>query len=271
MAGAEMHAIFLAVENQSKDYGMSVKSLLLSGVVLGMLAAPAFAGVEETYNPDKPYAVTPWYGKAGAADLDFIAGMRPHHAGALTMSEEYLKDPQAENAGLKQLARGIIHNQTFEIGVLDNAESHIGQLADDGTGQIAANGQVQKEKFFRAPMPGPLDIFAGPTTVSARDVQFAKAMVIHHQAAVDMCGDYLENPEAHSGYLQQMCLDIIRDQKQEIGYMNGVVARYAGDPDAVKIDASMIHGMEGMKHTGMNHNDMNMDGHKAMPAHHKMQ
>lgn len=216
-------------------------------------SGPAFATLEDSYDPGQPRVVTPWYGVAGAevrkADMWFIRGMRPHHAGALTMSDDYLNDPAARNGRLKQLARGIIHNQKFEIGMLDSVENHIGSEEYIGNMQrIASEGLTQREKFFRAPVPGPLDAWAGARDVSARDVQFAKAMIVHHQAALDMARAYLHDPAAKNGYLKQMCLDILLDQAQEIAFMEGVIADYPGNPDDVKIDASMIHGMEGMNH-----------------------
>ena len=230
-------------------------NLLYMGIIAGFIgmSTPAHATLEETYDPGQPRAVTPWYGVAGesvrAADHWFISGMRPHHAGALTMSDDYLTDPAARNGRLKQLARGIIHNQKFEIGMLDTVEKHINSAEYIGNMQrIATEGLTQRERFFRAPVPGPLDAWAGDKTVSARDVQFAKAMIVHHQAALDMARDYLHNPDAKNGYLKQMCLDILLDQAQEIAFMNDVIADYPGNPDDVKIDASMVHGMEGMSH-----------------------
>lgn len=221
--------------------------------VCAALSAPAHATLEETYDPGQPRAVTPWYGVAGtearAADMWFIKGMRPHHAGALTMSEDYLRDAVARNGRLQQLARGIIHNQKFEIGMLDSVEKHIGDKEYVGNMQrIASEGVTQRDKFFRAPVPGPLDAWAGSPDVSARDVQFAKAMIVHHQAALDMAREYLHDPAAKNGYLKQMCLDILLDQAQEIAFMEDVIADYPGNPNDVKIDASMVHGMEGMSH-----------------------
>ena len=229
--------------------------LLYMGIIAGFLAlhTPAHATLEDTYDPGQPRAVTPWYGVAGesvrAADHRFIKGMRPHHAGALTMSDDYLTDPAARNGRLKQLARGIVHNQTFEIGMLDTVEKHIqGNEYIGNMQRIASEGLTQRDRFFRAPVPGPLDTWAGDRNVSARDVQFAKAMIVHHQAALDMSREYLHDPAAKNGYLKQMCLDILLDQAQEIAFMEDVIADYPGNPDDVKIDASMVHGMEGMSH-----------------------
>lgn len=216
------------------------------------LSAPAYASVEANYDAAEPRATTPWYAPASeaarAADMDFITGMRPHHAGALSMSEAYLADPNASNATLKQLARGIIRNQTFEIGMLDSVESFVAPAtAETGMRQVAEEGQVQRKLFIRSPIP---TLLLDRSAVSARDVQMAKAMIVHHQAALDMCRDYLNREGADNGYLRGMCLDIQLDQQQEINLMNAVIARYPGDPASVKIDASMIHGMDHMLEQG---------------------
>ncbi len=94
-------------------------------------AVPTLAAVEEEYTPGGTPSLTTWYGTADpaafAADRAYVAGMRPHHAGALTMAQEYLADPKASSPALKGLARGIIVNQTFEIGMLDEVERNLNQ------------------------------------------------------------------------------------------------------------------------------------------------
>ena len=124
-------------------------------------------------------------------------------------------------------------------------------------------GLAQKQRFTRAPMPGP--IYTGNKNVTARDVQFAKAMVVHHEGALTMCNDYLSNPVATNKYLRLLCVDILTDQKQEIDFMNAAIKRYPGNPDDVKIDASMIHGMEGMNH-GAGHGSMHRGHAPKKPA-----
>lgn len=219
------------------------------------ISVPAYAALEPGYTPG-PRVGTAWYGSVGkderSADLNFIKGMRPHHAGALTMSQQYLKDPHAKNEALKALARGIIHNQTFEIGMLDMVEGFMKPKATEQreVRQIATKDWGQVQKFIRWPAPSRLSQSISEQDVSKRDVQFAKAMIIHHQAALDMSHEYLQDPAARNGYLELMCLDIITDQAQEIALMNAIISNYPGDPDKVKINASMIHGMEGMNHGG---------------------
>lgn len=225
-----------------------------------LVAAPARANVEEEYNPDRLITRTPWLAKvtpeSKAADLAFIDGMKPHHEGALTMSQEYLNDPAAENYALKQLAKGIIHNQKFEIGLLAELRGTVSKASTDPDApaqKVAKEGRAQTEKFFRSAIPGPLDNRIQPKAVSARDVLFAKAMSIHHRAAVDMARAYLRNPHVNNPYLELFCIDIVRDQSLEIAYMQSVIDKYEGDAAAIAVPRSMVHGMAhmgGMAHAG---------------------
>lgn len=232
-----------------------MKNIILSLSVLCLSTGVAFAAVEPDYAPDKPPVTNPWYAKQSAAerqaDLDFITGMKPHHEGALSMSNEYLQSKDASHGPLIALAKGIIHNQTFEIGMLARVKELVGKplQADPEWRQIAEKGLAQKQRFTRAPMPAGF----GGAAVSRRDVEFAKAMIVHHEGALTMCNDYLSNPNATNKYVRLLCVDILTDQKMEINLMHSIVGKYAGNPDDVKIDPSMIHGMEGMNHGAGGH------------------
>lgn len=236
---------------------------ILTISLLMCLPVQAKAQVEPDYDPSKPPVTAPWFGNVGAAerkaDLDFIKGMRPHHAGALTMSQEYLKNKNASDPRLQKLAKGIMHNQTFEIGLLDMLEGFAKPAAPaEGTEwrQIAVKGLAQKQKFVRAPVP----VLWGGGPVSKEDVRFAKAMIVHHEGALTMCKDYLGNDDAQNKYLRLLCVDILKDQANDIRFMRSVIGYYPGNPDEVTIDASMIHGMEGMDHGAHG------SRHKAAPA-----
>jgi uncharacterized protein (DUF305 family) len=248
---------------------MSIRTSLLLAAATLALAAPSMAAIEEGYQPGGAPVPTTWYEPASPAalkaDRDYVAGMRPHHAGALTMAREYLADPQASSPMLKALAVAIIHNQSFEIGLLDEVSRNLDRppivlnlgLARIALQPSATEGLGQLQKFQRSPIPGAAAALADPgAPVTARDVQFARAMTVHHQAALETARAYHANPDARNGFLGLMNVDIVTDQSQEIALMRRVIATYPGDPDAVQVDASMIHGMEGMRHGG---------GH-AMPA-----
>jgi uncharacterized protein (DUF305 family) len=238
-------------------------TLMAAAAGLALAAgSPARAAVEEGYDPSAAPIPTTWYGPADPAairaDRDYIAGMRPHHAGALTMAQEYLTDPQARSPVLRRLAEAIVRNQSFEIGLLDEVARNLDRppvvlnlgVVRLAVQPMATEGLGQMQRFIRSPIPSPLAALSAPGAVTARDVQFAKGMTIHHQAALEMARAYHANPDARNQFLGLMNVDIITDQSQEIALMRSVIATYPGDPNAVRVDASMIHGMEGMRHGG---------------------
>jgi uncharacterized protein (DUF305 family) len=229
-----------------------------AGLALAAAAPSASAAIEDSYSPGEPPVSTTWFGPVSAearrADLDYIAGMRPHHAGALSMSREYLADPGRSSPLLQALARAIIANQTFEIGMLDEVARNLDRppvrFGPFGAAlqPQATEGLAGVQRFFKEPIPSEPGYAAGPVT--ERDVQFAKAMIVHHEGALEMARAYHANRDARNGYLGLMNVDIITDQAQEIALMRRAVAAYPGDPDAVRVDPSMVHGMEGMRHGG---------------------
>lgn len=231
-----------------------LRRAMMVAAVAAPLALPAHAAVEGGFEPGSMQWQSVWYGPATPAarkaDLDYVAGMRPHHAGALTMSQEYLADPQAGSPLLKQLACAIIANQTFEVGLLDEVARNLQQppiaLGALRLQPMASEGLGQATRFWHVPMPTALGYAVGP--VSERDVRFAKAMTVHHQGALDMARAYHANPQARNGFLGLFNVDVRTDQAAEIALMAYVVRNYPGDADAVKVDPSEIHGMEGMMH-----------------------
>ncbi len=239
---------------------------LLFTLTFLVISTPAFAIIEASYTHHKDRISTPWYvkntSKTKARDLAFIKHMSPHHKGALSMSKEYLTDPAARNVRLQQLARGIIHNQEFEITVMDMIKTYQeGNKANGSWEQVAEKDMAQKLVFWRAPLPSILDRSHGDQSVSASDVSFAKAMIIHHEGALVMAQGYLDKG-SNNGYLRRLCLDILVDQANEIAYMHSIIDEYAGNPDDIVITADMIHGMEGMEHM--------LPGYEGGHAHHHM-
>ena len=240
------------------------RRLAVACLISFALATPARAVIEEQYNQDTAGPPeTTWYVAANpaaqAVDRAYVSGMRPHHAGALTMSQDYLADPQSSSPVLRALARAIIRNQTFEIALLDAVAADLARppmvvplgFTTLRLQPVADEGWAQKSRFFRSPMPSLLDALSNPAArVTERDVAFAKGMTMHHQAAVDMARDYHANPAARNGFLGLMNIDIERDQTQEIGLMQSVIHQYAGNPDTVIVNPATVHGMEGMNHGG---------------------
>jgi uncharacterized protein (DUF305 family) len=245
------------------------RSLLLLAVAASALLAarPALAVLGEGDGEGAAPVVTRSYivvsperlAAVRKADRDYVTGMRAHHAGALTMSQAYLTDPQASSPILKELAHAIMQNQRYEIAVLDEVARQLDQeprVVDLGflrfaVQPAASEGLAQQYRYARYPVPSLFTpVFRADAPVTMRDVQFAKAMTIHHQGALDMARAYQADPDARNSFLGLMNVDIVTDQSQEIALMRRVVAAYAGDAEAVPVPASMIHGMEGMSHGG---------------------
>ena len=190
------------------------------------------------------------------ADLDFAADMKRHHEGAVTMSRAYLEDPRGTNPILRKMARGIIANQRFEIAMLDVVRRHAATapetVLDLGFARIVrrpagVDGLEHESGALKREPPGFVDLALAPGLESSeRDVKFAKEMMIHHQGAVDMARRYNTDPQARNLILKRLNLDIVVDQSYEIGFLQQIVDRYPGNPDAVAI-ADQIPGMEGMR------------------------
>jgi len=246
------------IPNGIRRHGLCLTALAFIAAatpVRAMVGEGADEGVQPVISTF--YTVVPASALAAAlkADRDYVKGMRAHHAGALTMSEEYLADPRAESPALRALAVAIIHNQRFEIALLDGVTRNLDQgsrmVGGIAVQPSASEGLAVEYRFARYPIPGVLVPFARPGgTVTERDVQFAKAMTIHHQGALDMAGAYQADPNARNTFLGLLNVDIVTDQTQEIALMRRVVAAFPGNAEAVAVPASMIHGMEGMAHGG---------------------
>ncbi|KAA0679531.1 DUF305 domain-containing protein [Roseomonas genomospecies 6] len=200
------------------------------------------------------------------ADLDYVIGMREHHAGALTMSEEYLA--KGRNPVLRRMAGAIIANQEYEIAVLDEVKRQVEQppkvLVDFGATKlirrpVATEGLEHQLAYVKAPPPTALDLWTTRGAVDEYDVRWAMAMIAHHQGALDMARAYNADPNGKNSFLREMNYDIVQDQTYEIGLLESVVARYPGDASAIKLDPSMVHGMSmhgghgTMDHGAMNH------------------
>ena len=193
------------------------------------------------------------------------------------VADDYLRAPERSSERLQALAKGIKHNQDFEILALDVVEYTVKDIdfGESGAGwhRIATRDLAQHQRFIRKAMPAISPLFGHDDQVSTADVRFAKAMIVHHEGALMMARDYLDNPDTDNGYLERMNLDILRDQAQEIALMWDIVGDYKGDHCDITITPDMIDGMDDM----MGHMDfskvncapqeMSHEGHGAHHAH----
>ena len=211
--------------------------------------------------------------RAMQADLSFARDMARHHQGAVDMARAYLDDPRGTNPVIQHLARAIIHNQAFEIAVLDVVRRHVEAgpmtIARLGSYQVVSLSRgvdgLEHEWFFvEAPPPSVLDLwFSSDPRISAFDVQFARPMIEHHSAALKMATAYNTNPDGGNSVLGPLNINILISQRYEIGLLRRLIARYPGDPTTVPDDPKMMEIM----HRSMSGMHGSNDG-GGTPPHH---
>lgn len=186
----------------------------------------------------------------GRKDLDYIDTMNRHHEGAQAMSRDYLADPRGTNQVLRKLSSAIINNQGFELAVLAAARESVAKppvvwnagFVHIGIRELGIDGLEHRWRFMPWPAPSPIELALLPRSeISEFDVAWAKGMTMHHQAAVDMAWAYNRDHLGRNRVLRLMNLDIIREQRYEIGLLDQLVARYPGDETAIQ--AIMPKGM----------------------------
>jgi uncharacterized protein (DUF305 family) len=200
--------------------------------------------------------------RAARADQDYALMMVRHHKGAVDMARLYLADPRGTNPILRRLATAIIHNQRFEISVLEIVRQDVERgprpLFAAGGSEFfvlrrGRHGLEHDWHFIKDTPPGALDVWlTRGMTVSDFDVQFARPMIEHHAAALTMVAEYNRNPDGGNAVLGTMNYDITIDQKAEIGLMHRVLARYPGNLSAVPDHPPMMDIMQ-LSMSGMHH------------------
>ena len=109
-------------------------------------------------------------------ETDFIAEMIPHHMGAVSMSVYEIK--YGRNAEMIQLAKSIQTEQTYEIQVmhiwLDRYLSLISEISNEYRVAMAKSMHKMMDHM--------------PLNEQLKDIDksFARVMIPHHQAAIDM-------------------------------------------------------------------------------------
>lgn len=144
----------------------------------------------------------------GDPDVDFVAGMVPHHQGAVDMAQVELKYGKDED--LKDLARGIIVNQMTEISMMSSwLRGRQGFVLPDAAERPTTKGFIESMHKMHAGM----DIqYTGDA-----DIDFARGMIPHHQGAIDMAEVY--KPYGKYQKFEDLATNIISTQAQEIRVM----------------------------------------------------
>ncbi len=148
-------------------------------------------------------------------DLRFVDGMILHHQGAIAMAESALQNSQ--RAEVKELAQNIIRDQEGEISRMQTwrqawyPEASAEPIMYDA--QMGHTMEMSTEMQSSMRMDGNLGE-AGDEF----DLRFINGMVPHHDGALAMAEQGLENSDRPE--IQQVSNDILRTQQVEIDLMN---------------------------------------------------
>jgi uncharacterized protein (DUF305 family) len=145
----------------------------------------------------------------GMNEIMFAQGMIPHHQQAIDMSNMALKN--GASAEVKKLAKGIISAQQKEMSQLKYwlTATKSSMTMDHDMGM---NGMLSKSELAA------LKKLKG----SKFDTAFLKAMIAHHEGALEMVAllDGTENAEA-----KKIAADILKGQSAEIASMKKLLTK----------------------------------------------
>ena len=204
---------FLTVAGALRSRATSVASLLLAAATAACAGAPA-QGL---------HATPPGLGRLPYtdADVDFMAGMIPHHAQAVVMAG--WAPSHGARADVAVLCERIVVAQRDEIAMMQSWLSDRGQFVPDATStrhRMKMNG-VEHDML----MPGMLTDEEMAALDRARGPEFDRlflvGMIKHHQGAIDMV-DVLFKAygAAQDETVFRFASDVYADQSTEIDRMN---------------------------------------------------
>ncbi|MEM9406233.1 MAG: DUF305 domain-containing protein [Acidobacteriota bacterium] len=157
------------------------------------------------------------------ADVKFMQGMIGHHAQALEMTK--LLETRTEREDMRALAGRIELSQKDEIQMMEE--------------WLRGNGQDVPERAMHAHhghmMPGMLTAEQMAELEAAEKGEFDKLfleyMIAHHQGALVMVEDLMQQPgAAQESTIFGFTADVVADQSAEIDRMGNMLAEFSSDP-----------------------------------------
>lgn len=143
----------------------------------------------------------------GDTDVDFVAGMIPHHQGAVDMAQVVLKhgtDPE-----VRQLAKWIIQAQETEIGQMKSWLN--GRVNTNAPARATPSVDAYK-KIMETMHHAMMIDYTGDA-----DLDFVRGMIPHHQGAVDMAAVVLKSGKNQQ--IHALASGISQSQQAEIKIM----------------------------------------------------
>lgn len=152
-----------------------------------------------------------------AADISFLAGMKPHHQQAVEMSDMVLAADPPEPVA--EVARQIKAAQAPEIEQMDMMLKDLGQ-ATDGAG----HGGAHSAGAGHGGMMSDVDMAAlmdAEGTDAAR--RYLEGMIAHHKGAIEAAEAELRDGRYEPA--RQLATSIAKDQAAQITKMEGLLTR----------------------------------------------
>lgn len=158
-------------------------------------------------------------------DVRFVQDMIPHHAQAVEMAA--LVEDRTNNEDVVDIAGRIDASQADEIEFM---QGWLSERGEDLPEAHSHHGTHMSHEMMGMATPEQMaDLAASNGT--AFDELFLTLMVTHHDGAVTMVEDLLEQPgSAYDPVLFEFVNDIVNDQTAEIERMNDLLAGLSSDP-----------------------------------------
>ena len=200
-----------------------------TGVALLIALATAACGGAVTPPATQPTPgpqATPAPRPANEADVQFMAGMIPHHAQAVRMSA--LVPARSQHPQIRVLAERIAVSQKDEINLMQHWLRDHGQTVPpaDATHHRMQHGGVVHDML----MPGMLTEEEFARLERARGTEFDRLflqyMIRHHQGAVEMVDTLFKSyGAAQDETVFRFASDVFADQTTEIDRMQRLLAQ----------------------------------------------
>ncbi|NNC48672.1 MAG: DUF305 domain-containing protein [Sphingomonas sp.] len=219
----------------------SLRFFASTSIAAMMVATPAFAQDVPIVLPGAPGEESRTVDASEAAriadnsysedDVGFLQMMIPHHYQAVRMAR--LVNDRTNNETVNEVASRILTSQDDEIAFMQAWLSERGEMAPDpASGAHMDHAQMDAEAMDNMGMASAAEITRlASLNGTDFDALFLELMIAHHEGAIRMVRDLLQQPgAAYDPVLYDFISDVRSDQEAEIKKMNLALANLSPDP-----------------------------------------